>query len=186
MGTVLDQIDDALGAFLCAQHLFFVATAPSGAQGSVNLSPKGLDGSFAVLGPREVAYRDLTGSGAETIAHLRDNGRICLMFCAFEGPPRIVRLHGRGEAVLPDDERFGILSERFARLPGARAVIVVEVARVADSCGFAVPRMSFDGERDQLVRWAQNRGEEGLEDYRATRNALSIDGLPALTPPAGG
>jgi hypothetical protein len=156
-----------------------VATAPS-AGGNVNVSPKGLDGSFAVLGPHEVAYLDLTGSGAETIAHLRDDGRICLMFCAFDGPPRIVRLHGRGEVVLPGHERFAVLAERFADLPGARSIVVVEVARVADSCGFSVPRMSFEGDRDQLVRWADNRGEEGLAAYRAEKNAVSIDGLPAL------
>ena len=121
MGRLRDEIDDALARFLLAQHMFFVASAPTSADGLVNVSPKGLDGSFAVLGPHEVAYLDLTGSGAETIAHLRDNGRICLMFCAFDGPPRIVRLHGRGEAVPLGDERFAPLAARFAGRPGARA-----------------------------------------------------------------
>ena len=186
MAKVLEEIDEGVTRFLLAQHMFIVATAPTAAEGLVNVSPKGLGGSFAVLGPREVAYLDLTGSGAETIAHLRDNGRICLMFCAFDGPPRIVCLHGRGEVVALGDDRFAALATRFADHPGARAVIHVRVARVADSCGFAVPRMTFAGERDQLVRWAGNRGDEGLAAYRAQKNAVSIDGLPALTPPADG
>jgi hypothetical protein len=185
MGRVRDGIDEALGAFLLAQPVFFTATAPSGDAGHVNVSPKGVSGSLAVLGPRSVAYLDLTGSGAETIAHLRQNGRICLMFCAFEGPPRIVRLHGRGEAITRDDPRFAEEAARFPEQPGARSVVRVEVDRVADSCGYAVPLMDFRGERDQLGRWARNRGEGGLATYRAERNAASIDGLPALTPPTG-
>jgi hypothetical protein len=186
MSTVRAEIDDELSAFLAAQPLFFVATAPSAADGLVNVSPKGLPGCFSVIGPHEVAYLDLTGSGAETIAHLRDDGRICLMFCAFDGPPRIVRLHGRGEAVQLGDPRFAGLAGRFADQPGARAVIRIDVSRVSDSCGFGVPRMSFERDRDQLVKWARNRGEDGLADYRATRNATSIDGLPAVSPPSGG
>lgn len=185
MGKMLKEIDEALAAFLRAQRMFFVATAPTALDGMVNVSPKGLDGSFVVLGDHEVAYLDLTGSAAETIAHLRDNGRICLMFCAFDGPPRIVRLHGRGEAVLLGDPRFDALAGHFAGHPGARAVVRVDVTRIADSCGFAVPRMSFDAERDQLTRWAENRGPEGLAAYRAERNARSIDGLPAFSPPGG-
>lgn len=182
MGRVLTDIDERTAAFLTGQPVFFVGTAPSGPDGSVNVSPKGLAGSFAVLGPREVAYLDLTGSGAETIAHLRDNARICLMFCAFEGPPRIVRLHGRGEAVLPGDARHPGLAARFPERPGARSVVRVDVTRVADSCGYAVPRMALVDERDQLVRWARRKGEEGLDAYRTERNAESIDGLPALDP----
>jgi len=182
MGGVRDGIDEKLGAFLLAQRVFFTATAPSGDEGHVNLSPKGVAGSFAVLGPRSVAYLDLTGSGAETIAHLRQNGRICLMFCAFDGPPRIVRLHGRGEALTRDDARFAEEAARFPEHPGARSVVRVEIDRVADSCGYAVPLMDFRGERDQLERWALKRGEEGLAAYRAERNAASIDGLPALSP----
>jgi hypothetical protein len=173
-------IDDRLAAFMLAQPVFFVGTAPADGAGHVNVSPKGLAGSFAVLGAREVAYLDLTGSGAETIAHLRDDGRICLMFCAFEGPPNIVRLHGRGEAVLPGAPGFDDLAAHFADHPGRRSVIRVRVDRVSDSCGFAVPRMTLDGDRTQLVRWARTKGEAGLEEYRRTRNARSIDGLPAL------
>jgi hypothetical protein len=173
-------IDDRLAAFMLAQPVFFVGTAPAGGEGHVNVSPKGLAGSFAVLGPREVAYLDLTGSGAETIAHLRDDGRICLMFCAFEGPPNIVRLHGRGQAVVPGAPGFDELVARFADHPGQRSVIRVDVDRVSDSCGFAVPRMTLEGDRAQLVKWARTKGEAGLEEYRRTRNARSIDGLPAL------
>lgn len=186
MGKVWDEIDETLAAFLRAQYMFFVASAPTSTEGMINVSPKGLDGSFAVLGPHEVAYLDLTGSGAETIAHLRENGRLCLMFCAFDGPPRIVRLHGRGEVVPLGDDRFAPLAALFPERPGARAVIRMDVARVADSCGYAVPRMRFESDRDQLVRMSDTWGPDRLATYRAEKNALSIDGLPALTPPAGG
>ena len=179
MSTVRASIDDGVETFILAQHMFFVGTAPSG-DGHVNISPKGLPGSFVVLGPLRVAYLDLTGSGAETIAHLRADGRICIMFCAFDGPPRIVRLHGHGAFVTREDPGFAELAEHFPDRPGARAVIVVEVDRVSDSCGFAVPLMEHVGDRDQLVRWAANRGDEGLETYRRQKNAVSIDGLPAL------
>ena len=175
-----EGIDDDLAAFLVAQPMFVVATAPSGDDGHVNASPKGLAGSFAVIGPREVAYLDLTGSGAETIAHLRENGRICLMFCAFTGRPDIVRLHGRGEAVLPGAPGFEELLARFPARPGVRSVIRVDVERVSSSCGYAVPRMALERDRTDLTRWAERKGPERLRDYRRTRNAASIDGLPAL------
>ena len=181
MGRTYDAIDDRLREFLTRQPVFFVATAPSGTDGHINLSPKGLHGTFVVIGPTTVAYLDLTGSGIETIAHLRENGRITVMFCAFEGPPRIVRLFGRGEAVLPDDARFAELARRFPVLDGTRSVIVVEVDRVADSCGYAVPRMTYDGDRDTLIDWATKKGPDGLVEYRAEKNAQSIDGLPGLT-----
>jgi hypothetical protein len=174
------EITDRLAEFMLRQPVFFVGTAPAGADGHVNVSPKGLAGSFAVLGPHEVAYLDLTGSGAETIAHLRDDGRICLMFCAFEGPPNIVRLHGRGEVLVPGTPGFDDLAGRFADHPGRRAVIRVDVDRVSDSCGYAVPRMALEADRDQLVKWARKKGEDGLEEYRRAKNARSIDGLPAL------
>jgi hypothetical protein len=161
--------------------VFFVATAPLAADGLVNLSPKGLD-TFAVLDDRRVAYLDLSGSGVETIAHLRENGRIVVMFCAFDGPPRIVRLHGRGRPVLPEDDGFAELAGRFSSRPGIRSVIVVELTRIADSCGFGVPLLSYEGERDQLDAWADSLGEEGLAGYRARRNAVSLDGLPGLSP----
>src|SRR5262249_48005193 len=152
MGKTFDAIDDGLSAFLRAQHMFFVATAPLAADGLVNLSPKGLD-TFRILDPQTVAYLDLTGSGVETIAHLRENGRIVFCFCAFEGPPRIVRLHGRGEAIEPADPEFARLAPLFPRLDGTRAVIRARLTRIADSCGYAVPRYTFVGHRDQLLEW---------------------------------
>jgi len=179
MGKTHAAIDDHLAAFLTAQHLFFVGTAPSGADGHVNLSPKGLD-SFRILDPRTVAYLDLTGSGIETAAHLRDNGRITMLFCAFEGPPKIVRLYGRGEVLLPADADFSALAPRFAALAGARAIIRVHLARIADSCGYAVPRFAYKGERNQLLDWADRKGEAGLDTYRRENNAKSIDGLKGL------
>ncbi len=174
-------IDDRMRAFLLAQHVFFVATAPLSGQGHVNLSPKGLDGTFTVVDEHTVAYLDLTGSGAETAAHLRENGRITLMFCGFDGPATIVRLHGRGRYVTPEDDGFDRLASLFADLPGRRGVVVVDVDRVSDSCGFAVPLMSHDGDRDLLTSWAARRGPEALARYRGKKNGTSIDGLPALT-----
>lgn len=183
MGRTYDALDEGLGRFLDRQHVFFVGTAPSGDDGRVNVSPKGLDGTFTVLDPHTVAYLDLTGSGVETIAHLEQNGRIAIMFCAFEGPPRIVRLHGRGEAVLATDSRFGDLASRFPSRPGVRSVIVVRVERIADSCGYGVPKMLFEVERDELDRWAERKGGEGLAEYRRAKNATSIDGLPGIVAP---
>ena len=132
------------------------------------------------MGPTTVAYLDYAGSGAETIAHLRQNGRIVIMFCAFEGPPKIVRLHGRGKVLEPGETDFASLLERFDPGPGVRSIICVEIERIADSCGYGVPSMRFDGERTQLPAWAERKGEDGLLDYQRTKNAASIDGLPAL------
>ncbi len=179
MGHVYDGLNDRLAAFIDDQHVFFVATAPLAADGLLNLSPKGLD-TFAVLDQHRVAYLDLTGSGVETIAHLRQNGRIVIMFCAFEGKPRILRLHGRGTPVVPGDPRFDELAGCFPPRPGVRSVIEVEVARVADSCGFAVPRMDYRGERSELDAWADAKGPDRLAAYRAKKNAVSLDGLPGL------
>ena len=180
MGRTHDRIDDALAAWLARQAVFFVATAPADG-GHVNVSPKGLD-TFRVLDDHTVAYLDLTGSGAETIAHLRDDGRITMMFCAFSGPPRIVRLHGRGEALGVGTDGYAALVDRFPDLPGARAVVCMSVERVADSCGYAVPLMDLVGPRDRLERWAEAKGPDGLVRYREQHNAVSIDGLPALDP----
>ncbi len=179
MGKVFDGIDERMREWLQAQRMFFVATAPLSGDGLVNLSPKG-QGSFAVLGPRRVAYLDFTGSGVETIAHLRENGRIVVMFCAFDGPPRIVRLHGSGEAVLPGAVGFDAVAALFPQYEGTRAVIHVDVTRIADSCGWSVPRYAYQGERSQLEEWATNKGEAGLRAYRAEYNARSLDGLPGL------
>jgi hypothetical protein len=157
-----------------------VATAPLAGEGLLNLSPKGLD-SFRVLGPRSVAWLDLTGSGVETIAHLRENGRIVVMFCAFDGPPNILRLYGRGEVIEPGDAEFETLLAKFPKYPGTRSVIRVAIERVADSCGYAVPLMRFEGERSALIEWAERKGPEGLDEYQRTKNTLSLDGLPGLS-----
>ena len=180
MAKTFDGIDEKVGRFLADQPVFFVATAPSGSEGHVNLSPKGVSGTFRVLDPETVAYLDATGSGIETVAHLRDNGRIVIMFCAFSGPPRIVRLHGRGRVVLPGDDDWEELAARFPPQPGTRSIITVALERVSDSCGFGVPLMTYERERGQLADWAGRKTEEELSDYRAKKNAVSIDGLPGL------
>ncbi|HYH66487.1 MAG TPA: pyridoxamine 5'-phosphate oxidase family protein [Urbifossiella sp.] len=179
MGKVFEGLDDDLRRFISRQHVFFVASAPLSADGHVNLSPKGLD-TFRVLGPTTVAYLDLTGSGVETIAHLRENGRLTVMFCAFEGRPRILRLYGRGRAVEPTDAGWAELAPHFPELPGVRSVLVLEVERIADSCGYAVPRYEYAGDRPQLTEWCEKKSPEALRDYRAKKNAASIDGLPGL------
>ena len=158
MAKLFEEIDDKLQAFIEAQPMFFVGTAPSGDGGHVNLSPKGGRNLFRVTGPLGFAYVDLMGSGIETLAHLRENGRIVVMVCAFEGPPKIVRLHGIGRPVQQADDGFEELLASFAlteeQLRAVRSVITVQVTRVADSCGFVVPRMDYVGERDQLYRYA--------------------------------
>lgn len=179
MGAARERIDPATKEFIERQLVFFVASAPLDASGRVNLSPKGLD-TFRVFGEREVAYLDYVGSGAETIAHLRENGRITVMFCAFEGPPKIVRLHGRGEVVEPGDPSFDELRARFPAGTEARAVIRVAVERVSTSCGFGVPLMAPEGPRDRIPEWSERKGHEGLEAYQREKNARSLDGLPAL------
>jgi hypothetical protein len=181
MGKVYAALDAALAAWIAAQRMFFVATAPSGDGGHVNCSPKGGD-ALCVLGPTTVAYVDRVGSGVETIAHLRQNGRIVVMLCAFEGPPRILRLHGRGDVVPAGTPEFDALLPRLTANPGgARAIVRVEVQRIGDSCGFGVPRLRFDGDREQLGAWAAKKGPDGLAAYVRERNARSIDGLPGLS-----
>ncbi|WP_019606930.1 pyridoxamine 5'-phosphate oxidase family protein [Nocardiopsis sp. CNS-639] len=186
MGKIHDSIGDRLARFLLAQPVFFVGTAPLAGDGHVNVSPKGMSGTFAVLGEHRVAYLDYTGSGVETIAHLRENGRIVLMFCAFDGPPNIVRLHGTGRAVLPEEPGFDELRAHFPkeRALGQRAVIVVDVRRISDSCGFSVPLMDLRGDRDLLDRYQERRDPAYFDDHRLTRNSASVDGLPGLPPTA--
>jgi hypothetical protein len=182
MGKIHESIDGRLGAFIAAQHVFFVATAPSGSDGHINVSPKGMAGTFAVLGPQRVAYLDYFGSGIETVAHLKDNGRIVVMFCAFTGPPNIVRLHGRGEAVLPEDARFpGLLAQFTApERHGLRSIIEIEVTRISDSCGYAVPMFDHVEDRALLRSWAANKDDEQLTRYADQKNAHSIDQLAGL------
>jgi Pyridoxamine 5'-phosphate oxidase len=183
MGKIYPELDERLTAFIAEQPVFFVGTAPSGPSGHINVSPKGYADTFTVLGPRRVAYQDLTGSGAETMAHLRDNGRITIMFCAFTGPPKILRLYGSGRVVPLTDPEFDALTAAFpGRHPGTRAVVVVDVERVADSCGYAVPELALVGERDILDRANGRKSDQDLRHYRATKNATSIDSLPAFDP----
>ena len=179
MGKVHAEIDEQIRKMIQAQRVFFVATAPLGSQGNLSLSPKGLD-TFRILGPRTVAYLDVIGSGVETIAHLKENGRIVLMFCNFEGPPGIVRVHGRGRVIEPPSPEFSDLASGFPPYPTTRAIILVDVTRVSDSCGFGVPLLRYQGERDQHFRWAQKKGPEGLRAYKQEKNRHSIDGLPGL------
>jgi hypothetical protein len=184
VGKVHPEIDEKLAAWIERQHLFFVATAPLAADGHVNVSPKGDLRWFRILGPTEIAYLDFVGSGAETIAHARENGRIVVMLCAFEGPPRIVRLYGRASVLLPGDPGFPEVAARFDPPEHAvRSLIRIEVDRIAESCGYGVPLMSFEGKRPQFDRWAAKQAREGgFEAYIAEKNAESIDGLPAIQP----
>ncbi|MDE2489041.1 MAG: pyridoxamine 5'-phosphate oxidase family protein [Alphaproteobacteria bacterium] len=182
MSATYERLDETLTRFIKAQKLFFVATAPLGADGHVNVSPKGYD-SLVVLDDRTVAWVDLGGSGAETLAHLRENGRITLMFCALEGAANIVRLHGRGRAVAFGEPGFPELMAHFPDFARARAVVVVEVVRISDSCGWGVPIFEFKGEREQLKQWVDHRPFDEWAERRYEANARSIDGLPALVRP---
>ena len=179
MGKAHDGISRALAEWIGKQRLFFVATAPLASDGLINCSPKGMD-SFRITGPKEVAYLDLTGSGVETIAHSRENGRIVFMFCAFEGPPRIVRLHGSSEVLAAGTPEYERLRPGFPEYPGSRAIIRARLTRVSDSCGYAVPRFDYVGDRDTLVRWSETKGPAQLERYRREKNSASLDGLPGL------
>jgi hypothetical protein len=189
MGKTFDVIDARLRSWIESQPLFFVATAPLAEDGHVNVSPKGPIEMLRVLDETSVAYLDLIGSGAETIAHVSENGRIVIMLCAFEGPPRIVRLHGRAEVIEADDARFDALVARadfpqVAVPQSRRAVVSVQLQRIADSCGYGVPLMSYEGQRPHMEAWAAKKlrvgGAEALRDYESEKNSLSIDGLPAL------
>jgi Pyridoxamine 5'-phosphate oxidase len=209
LGKVYPELDERLRKFIASQHVFFVATAPclnpgggagsaGSAGGHVNVSPKGYRDTFAVLGPHRVAYLDLTGSGAETIAHVRQNGQITIMFCSFDRSPKILRLYGTGEIVLPGSAQWKDLAGHFPRTAargpgqngsgashgphGARAIILVDVERIADSCGYAVPEMELTRERDLLDRSTDKKSPEEVAAYWEAKNAVSIDGLPALEP----
>jgi hypothetical protein len=180
MGKSYDGITPELSDWIERQRMFFVATAPLAGDGLINCSPKGMD-TFRILGPRDVAYMDLTGSGIETIAHARENGRIVFMFCAFEGPPKIVRLHGTSEVLLADSPEFQAVASRLPAYLAQRAIIRARLTLISDSCGYGVPRYEYAGDRDTLVRWSASKGPEGLRRYRREKNARSLDGLPGLT-----
>ncbi|HYC57876.1 MAG TPA: pyridoxamine 5'-phosphate oxidase family protein [Candidatus Binatia bacterium] len=177
MAELFDSLSEDLRDFVHAQPIFFVATAPLAADGHVNLSPKGMD-TLRVLGPDRVAYLDLTGSGNETSAHLLENGRVTIMLCSFAATARILRIYGRGKAVLPTDDAWPALRASFGEFPGVRQIIDIEIVRVQTSCGYAVPRMELVEPRDTLIRWADKKGEAGIRSYQRDRNARSLDGLP--------
>ncbi len=179
MGRTREALDDAATRFIQEQRVFFVASAPLDANGHVNLSPKGQD-TFRILNPTTVAYLDFNGSGVETIAHLNENGRIVLMFCAFQGAPNILRLHGHGRSVEPRENEFAGLLAEFPAYESVRSIIVVEILRVNDSCGYGVPFFKYEGEREQLAAWARKKGPDGLKAYRQERNRRSLDGLPGV------
>ncbi|MFI9596446.1 pyridoxamine 5'-phosphate oxidase family protein [Nonomuraea sp. NPDC052265] len=189
MGKTYDRIDGRLRTFIESQPIFFTATAPLSGDGTVNLSPKGLKGSFAVLDDHTVAYLDFAGSNAETIAHLRENGRVTLMWCAFDGPPNIVRVHGRGEPVFRDDPRWTGLLRHFPDIDpvphGLRAIIVVTATLIRDTCGYAVPFMTYDADRPLHASRFAREDDESLDAYfhKKEHVATSIDGLPGLPLP---
>lgn len=179
VGKIFEGIDENLKTWIQRQPMWFVATAPLSDQGHVNISPRGHD-SFSVLGPNQVAWVDYTGSGVETIAHIRENARVCLMFNSFDDRPRIVRLHGRGAVHLPGEEIFEKVVALHPEHPSTRAVISVQLTRISDSCGWGVPVMELAGERELLRLQAEKKGAAGMEEYRTQKNSLSIDGLPGL------
>lgn len=179
MGKEFEAIDDKLQRWIEKQRMFFVATAPLDGNGHVNCSPKGLD-SLRVLGPRQLAYVDLGGSGIETVAHIRENQRITIMLCAFDGPPKIFRFYGRGRAVEPGNTEFNDLVARFPEQPSVRNIIVIDVERIMDSCGYGVPEFDFRKDRESMANWINSKTDEELAQYRRDNNSESLDGLPGL------
>lgn len=179
MATEFNIITPKLQMWIEKQKMFFVSTAPLAANGFVNCSPKGLD-SFRILNDTSVAYLDLTGSGVETIAHIKENQRITIMFCAFEGPPKIVRLQGKGEVFEVGSPKFNELKSKFPTYSGIRSIIKINCTRISDSCGYAVPKYEYKGQRDVLLKWADRKGVEGIKAYQIQKNAKSLDGLIGL------
>lgn len=182
MGKTFEAITPKIREWVAEQQMFFVATAPLSADGVVNLSPKGMD-SFRILGDRHMAYLDLTGSGIETVAHLKENGRITIMFCAFTGPPKIYRFQGKGIVHEKGSTGYNELIGNFTEYLGARAIIDIDVTRISDSCGFSVPLYDFKAQRDTLMKVSEKEGEEGLLRYQHEKNQKSLDGLPGLEGP---
>lgn len=178
MAKQYPQLTSALQSFIAKQHIFFTASAPLTADGRVNLSPKGMD-TFRCLSPAQVAYLDLTGSGNETAAHIKENGRLTIMMCSFAGKPTILRLYGKGRIVRSSDSDWESLHSHFEGLPGERQIVLLDIELVQTSCGFGVPLYEFKEHRDELVQWAERKGEDGLLDYRDKKNSRSLDGLPA-------
>lgn len=179
MGKEYTEINEKVQSWIERQRIFFVATAPMSGDGLLNCSPKGLD-CFRVLGPTEIGYVDTGGSGIETVSHLRENGRIVIMMCAFEGPPKIYRFYGKGTALEPHDDMFAETLARFPQQPAARNIILIDVQRIMDSCGYGVPLFEFQKDRDSLSNYFANQSEEEILAYRSNRNRVSLDGLPGL------
>jgi len=179
MGKSFKEIDKELTSWIEEQKMFFVATAPLAQNGLINLSPKGLD-TFRILNSSEVAYLDLTGSGVETIAHIKENKRIVLMFCAFNGPPRILRIYGTGTVIEKSDPEFVHLFSLFANYHYARSIIKIKSQRIADSCGFGVPLYEFQKQRETMAKWANNKGKTGIKKYQVDNNLTSLEGLSGL------
>ena len=179
MGKEYTEIDASIQSWIRRQHMYFVATAPDQQSGLVNCSPKGLD-SLAILNSHQLAYADTGGSGIETVAHLKENGRITLMMCSFEGPPKIFRFYGRGSVIEPHNAEFAEMQQNFPALPAIRTIIVIDVERVRDACGFGVPLYDFQKNRDSLNNYFADKSEDEILDYRRERNAESLDGLPGL------
>lgn len=177
MGKFFDNINDNHRDFILKEHIFFTASAPLSGEGHINLSPKGMD-SFRILSNTRVAYMDIVGSGNETSAHILENGRLTFMFCAFEGPPNILRLYGNGYTVLPDDDQWEQLAPLFSLQLATRQIIVSDIHKVQTSCGFSVPYYNYEGERTHAQQWAEKKGAEGLEIYKSQKNRKSLDGLP--------
>jgi len=179
MGKDYQEIDDRIRRFVERQHVFFVSTAPRADDGLINCSPKGLD-SLRITGPRQIVYADIGGSGIETVSHLKENGRIVIMMCAFAGPPRIFRFYGRGRVLEPHEKEFASLADSFHDLPTIRNLIVVDVTRIRNSCGYGVPFHEYKDERTSLRNWCASKTEQELLDYRIEKNETSLDGLPGL------
>lgn len=179
MGKEFAEIDARIEQWIGRQKMFFVATAPLAADGLINCSPKGLD-ALCVLGEKQLAYVDVGGSGIETVAHIRENRRIVIMLCAFDGPPKIFRFYGRGTVVEPHDDGFAELLTKFPAQPSVRNIIVVDVERIRDSCGYGVPEYDFRGQRDSMHNWLESKTEEEMRAYRKDNNSESLDGLPGL------
>ncbi len=182
MGKDYTEIDGRIQKWIGRQHMFFVATAPLASDGLINCSPKGLD-TLCVLGPRRLAYLDLGGSGIETVAHIRENQRIVIMLCAFDGPPKIYRFYGRGSVVEPHDDGFDELLAKFPSQPSARNIVVIDVERIRDSCGYGVPEYEFRRHRDSMHNWIASKTDEEMQAYRREKNSESLDGLPGLKMP---
>ncbi|MEZ4619877.1 MAG: pyridoxamine 5'-phosphate oxidase family protein [Caldilineaceae bacterium] len=180
MGKTYETIDEKLVTWVNEQQIFFVSTAPLADDGLINCSPKGGAGTFTILDERTVAYLDFTGSGVETIAHIKENGRIVIMFCALSGPANIVRFHGKGEVIEQHHPDFAELRTRFPDYPGVRSIIRINVERVSDSCGYGVPKYDYVGQRDTLQKHAEHLGPDGVRDYQINRNNRSLDGLPGV------